>query len=73
MSLGEFYDYYNHPARRELWLAKAIPIYKSVKGPILHLEVNINMAAVSSTFVTVGGPIPQFAYGLTGWTPGNRA
>lgn len=49
MSLGDFYDYYNHPARRDLWLSKAIPLWKTVKGPILHLEVNINMTAVSTT------------------------
>jgi hypothetical protein len=49
MSLGDFYDYYNHPARRELWLSKSIPLWKNVKGQILHLEVNINMTTVSLT------------------------
>ena len=47
MSLGDFFDYYNHPTHHELWLSKTIPLWKGVKGPILHLEVNVNMAAVS--------------------------
>ena len=49
MSLGEFYDYYNHPTRHDLWLNKAIPLWRSVKGPILHLKVNVNVVAVSLT------------------------
>ena len=54
MSVGDFYDYYNHPTCRELWLSKMIPLWRGVKGQALHLEVNINMTAVSLNFVMVG-------------------
>jgi len=56
MSLGDFYDYYNHATRRELWLSRTIPLWKGVKGPTLHLDFNINMAAVSLNFATVETP-----------------
>jgi len=65
MSLGDFYDHYNHPARRELWLSKTISLWKGVKGPTLHLEINVNMSAVGLGFVMVE-PIPQLAHGFLG-------
>ena len=50
MSLGEFYDHYNDPIRRDLWMSnKGNSLWKSVKTPILHLEVNINMTTVGLT------------------------
>jgi len=61
LSLGEFFDYYNHPIRREIWLSKMIPLWKHVKGPILHLEINVNVTAVGLAFVTAAGSVLHLA------------
>ena len=70
MSLGDFYDHYNQPDRRELWLSKSIPLWKNVKSPILHLEVNVNMTAVG---LAVIGLVPQSANVCPGQISRNAA